>query len=339
MSEGVNGPERRVRSIPPFSLFPEVLTSPALRLAIAVVLIGAVLLLVKGSVAMGQTTLNGLVSAGYYALGAVGLTLIFGILRLVNFAHGDMLTFGAYATVGAMAAGLPFLAAAVLAIAASAAVAVATDALVWQPLRRRRTSTLQLFLVAIGIALILRYSVQFFGGGQIRSIGLDTLSSVEIGPWRLGTLQLIVLAVGLMVIALAGLALRFTRLGRQLRAMADNISLAEVSGIDTIKSIRLTWAVAGALAGLAGILYAAAIGSINPNFGVTILLSLFASAVLGGIGNAYGALAGGIIIGLSQEWSTLFLNPRWKPAVGFVILILTLLLMPRGIFGRRRTRL
>ena len=107
---------------------------------------------------------------------------------------------------------------------------------------------------------------------------------------------------------------------------------------DTIKSIRLTWAVAGALAGLAGILYAAAIGSINPNFGVTILLSLFASAVLGGIGNAYGALAGGIVIGLSQEWSTLFFNPRWKPAIGFAILILTLLVMPRGIFGRKKAR-
>ena len=181
--------------------------------------------------------------------------------------------------------------------------------------------------------------MQFFGGGQIRSIGLDTLSSVTIGPWRLGTLQLIVLTIGLLVIALVGLGLRFTRVGKELRAMADNMSLAEVSGIDTVKSIRLTWAVSGALAGLAGILYAAAIGSINPNFGITILLSLFASAVLGGIGNAYGALAGGIVIGLSQEWSTLFFNPRWKPAVGFVILILTLLLMPRGIFGRRRMRL
>jgi neutral amino acid transport system permease protein len=339
MTGGANGAEPRAGPTPPLSSVPEALTSPALKLAIAVVLIGTALVLVKGSVAMGQATLNGLVSAGYYALGAVGLTLIFGVLRLVNFAHGDMLTLGAYATVGAMAAGLPFFVAAILAIAVSAAVAVATDALVWEPLRRRRTSTLQLFLVAIGIALILRYSVQFFGGGQIRSIGLDTLSSVEIGPWRLGTLQLIVLIIGLFVIALAGLALRFTRVGKQLRAMSDNMALAEVSGIDTAKSIRLTWAVAGALAGLAGILYAAAIGSINPNFGITILLSLFASAVLGGIGNAYGALAGGVIIGLSQEWSTLFFNPRWKPAVGFVILILTLLLMPRGIFGRRRTRL
>jgi neutral amino acid transport system permease protein len=100
----------------------------------------------------------------------------------------------------------------------------------------------------------------------------------------------------------------------------------------------VTWLVSGAMAALAGILYAASIGSINPNFGFTILLSLFAAAVLGGIGNAYGALAGGIVIGLSQEWATLFFNPRWKPAIGFAILILTLLVMPRGIFGRKKAR-
>jgi neutral amino acid transport system permease protein len=124
-----------------------------------------------------------------------------------------------------------------------------------------------------------------------------------------------------------------------MRAVADNIALAEVTGIDTRRTIRATWLVAGGLAALAGILYAASIGTINPNFGFTILLSLFAAAVLGGIGNAYGALAGGVVIGLSQEWSTLFVNTRWKPAIGFAILILTLLWMPRGIFGRKKARL
>ena len=339
MTAAERGERRRNGNVPPSSLARKLFAAPAVRLALALSLIGVALILGKGFVATGQATLNGLVSAGYYALGAVGLTLIFGILRLVNFAHGDLLTLGAYATIGAMAAGLPFWAAAIVAIVATAFVSVALDIVVWQPLRRKRTSTLQLFLVAIGIALILRYSVQFFGGGQIRSIGLDTISSIEIGPWHLGKLQFIVMIVGVCVIVLVGLGLRFSRIGKHLRALSDNISLAEVSGIDTVGAIRVTWAVAGALAALAGILYAAAIGSINPNFGITILLSLFAAAVLGGIGNAYGALAGGIVIGLSQEWSTLFFNPRWKPAVGFVILILTLLLMPRGIFGRRRTRL
>ena len=291
-----------------------------------------------GPVAAGQATLNGLVAAGYFALGAVGLTLVFGVLRLVNFAHGDMLTFGTYVTLGVTALGLPFWPAAAVGVVATAVLAVLLDRLIWEPLRRARTSTLQLFLAATGLAIVLRYGVQFFATGQVRSVGLDTTSSVDIGPWHLGTLQLAVMLIGLVTIVLAGLGLRYTRLGKEMRAVSDNIALAEVSGIDTRRTIRITWLAAGGLAGLAGILYAAAIGSINPNFGFTILLSLFAAAILGGIGKAYGALAGGIVIGLAQEWSTLFFNPRWKPAVGFAILILTLLLLPRGIMGRGKAR-
>jgi neutral amino acid transport system permease protein len=291
-----------------------------------------------GPVAAGQATLNGLVAAAYFALGAVGLTLVFGVLRLVNFAHGDMLTFGTYVALGVAALGLPFWPAAAVGVVATAVLAVLLDRLIWEPMRRARTSTLQFFLATTGLAIVLRYGVQFFATGQVRSVGLDTTSAVDLGPWHLGALQLAVMLIGLVTIVLAGLGLSYTRLGKEMRAVSDNIALAEVSGIDTRRTIRVTWLVAGGLAGLAGILYAAAIGSINPNFGFTILLSLFAAAILGGIGNAYGALAGGIVIGLAQEWSTLLFNPRWKPAVGFAILILTLLLLPRGIMGRRKAR-
>jgi neutral amino acid transport system permease protein len=309
--------------------------------AIAAVLLLFILLLLvaaAGPVAAGQATLNGLVAAGYFALGAVGLTLIYGVLRLVNFAHGDMLTFGTYVALGLSALDAPFWAAAAAGLLATAFVCVLLDRLIWEPMRRAQTSTLQLFLVATGLAMVLRYSVQFFAGSQVRTIGLDTTSAVELGPWHLGKLQLIVMLVGLVTILLTGAALRYTQVGKQMRAVADNLALAEVSGIDTQRTIRITWLVAGGLAALAGILYAASIGSINPNFGFTILLSLFAAAVLGGIGNAYGALAGGLVIALAQEWSTLFFNSRWKPAIGFAILVLTLLIMPRGIFGRKKAR-
>jgi neutral amino acid transport system permease protein len=312
--------------------------SPALWLAIALVLIALGLAVVVGPVAAGQATLNGLVGAGYFALGAVGLTLVYGVLRLVNFAHGDMLTVGMYIAIAIMALGISFWPAAVLAMILTALIAMLLDRIMWEPMRRAQTSTLQLFLVATGLALVLRYSVQFFAGSQVRTVGLDTISSVDLGPWHLGRLQLVVMLVGLATIVLAGIGLRYTRLGKEMRAVADNIALAEVTGIDTRRTIRVTWLVSGAMAALAGILYAASVGSINPNFGFTILLSLFAAAVLGGIGNAYGALAGGIVIGLSQEWATLFFNPRWKPAIGFAILILTLLVMPRGIFGRKKAR-
>ena len=310
----------------------------AVRLAATLIAVAVALAIARGPVAVGQTTLNGLVAAGYFSLGAVGLTLVFGSLRIINFAHGDLLTLGAYLTLGMNALGLPFWPAAALAVAATAGVALVLDWIVWEPMRRQQTSTLQLFLVAIGLAMIIRYTIQFFAGSQPRSLGQDVLSEIVVGPFHLGALQALALIVGVAAASLVGLGLAFTRFGKQIRALADDMALAEVSGVDARSMIRLVWLVAGGLAALAGVLYAAAVGSVNPNFGFLILLSLFTAAVLGGIGNAYGALAGGLIVGLAQEWSTLFFNTRWKPVVGFAILILMLLIMPRGIFGSGRAR-
>jgi neutral amino acid transport system permease protein len=310
----------------------------AVRLTLVLILVAIVLAVARGPVAVGQTTLNGLVAAGYFSLGAVGLTLVFGSLRIINFAHGDLLTLGAYVTLGISAIGLPFWPAAALAIAATAGIALVLDRIVWEPMRRKRASTLQLFLVAIGLAMVIRYTIQFFAGSQPRSVGQDVLSAIVVGPFHLGALQGLALIVGVAAATLLGLGLAFTPFGKKIRALADDVALAEVSGVDTRRMIRLVWLVAGGLAALAGVLYAAAVGSVNPNFGFLILLSLFTAAVLGGIGNAYGALAGGLIVGLAQEWSTLFFNARWKPVVGFAILIVMLLVMPRGIFGSGRAR-
>jgi neutral amino acid transport system permease protein len=193
-------------------------------------------------------------------------------------------------------------------------------------------------LAAIGLAMLIRFGVQFFAGSQVRAVGQDVLSSVNLGALHLGALQALVLVVGVVASTLVGLSLAFTRIGKQIRALADNMALAEVAGVDTARAIRLIWIVAGGLAALAGILFAAAAGSVNPNFGFFVLLSLFTAAVLGGIGNAYGALLGGLVIGLTEEWSTLIFNPRWKPVVGFAILIAMLLVLPRGIFGGARAR-
>jgi neutral amino acid transport system permease protein len=326
-SAAAGPPARRFEDVP-----------PAVWLAAALVGAAVLMSFARGPVAVGQTTLNGLVAAGYFALGAVGLTLVFGTLRIINFAHGDLLTLGAYLTFGVNALGAPFWPAAAVAVALTALLTYALDFVIWAPMRRARTSTLQLFLVAIGLAMVIRYTIQFFAGSQVRSVGQDVLSSIDVGPFHLGSLQALVLAVGVAAIAAVGLALAFTRSGKQMRALADNMALAEVSGIDTRRAVRLIWLVAGGLAALAGVLYAAAVGSVNPNFGFVILLSLFTAAVLGGVGNAYGALAGGIVIGLAQEWSTLFVGVQWKPVVGFAILIIMLLVMPRGIFGGGRAR-
>jgi neutral amino acid transport system permease protein len=145
-----------------------------------------------------------------------------------------------------------------------------------------------------------------------------------------------VIVVGFTVLTAIGLMLKYSLLGKQMRALADNLDLAETTGIDTSRVILLTWLFAGALAGLAGVL-AGALTDVRPGLGFALLLPIFAAVVLGGIGDAFGALVGGIVLGLVTEWSTLLIDFRWKTAVGFAVLIIVLIVRPQGIFGRART--
>lgn len=295
-----------------------------------------ILIAVKGYQPAAQATANGLVAGTYFALGAVGLALVFGVLRLVNFAHGDFLTFGAYAALLANAFfRLPIIVATAIAIVATALLGAILELAIWRPMRARRAGGLQLLLIAIGLAYVIRNGIQIAAGAEPRSLHVDVTSAVSfMGGIRLGTTELTVVLIGLVVLLLVAIMLSVSRLGKEMRALADNVSLAEVAGVDTGRVIIATWLVAGGLAGLAGVLVAAAVGVLTPQFGFQLLLSLFAATVLGGIGNAYGALAGGLLLGLAQEWSTLFIDPRWKLAVGFAILILTLLIRPNGLLGR-----
>ena len=299
-----------------------------------------ILIGLKGYQPAAQATANGLVAGTYFALGAVGLALVFGVLRLVNFAHGDFLTFGAYAALLANAFfRLPIIVAAALAVVATALLAAILELAIWRPMRARRAGGLQLLLVAIGLAFVIRNGIQIAAGTEPRELQVDVTSAVSfMGGIRLGTTELAVVLIGLVVLLLVAVLLSASRLGKEMRALADSVSLAEVAGVDTGRVIIATWLVAGGLAGLAGVLVAAAVGVLTPQFGFQLLLSLFAATVLGGIGNAYGALAGGLLLGLAQEWSTLFIDSRWKLAVGFAILILTLLIRPNGLLGRPALR-
>jgi neutral amino acid transport system permease protein len=303
--------------------------------AFAVLVFGA-LVVVKGYEAAAQATANGLVTGTYFALGAVGLALVFGVLRLVNFAHGDFLTFGAYtALLANVFFRLPVVVATAVAVASTALLAGVLELVLWRPMRARKAGGLQLLLTAIGLAFVIRNSIQLVAGTEPRGLRVDVTSAVTfLGGVRMGTTELTVMVVGLAVLVFVAVLLSVSRLGREMRALADNLSLAEVAGVDTGRVIIATWLVAGSLSGLAGVLVAAAVGVLSPQFGFQLLLSLFAATVLGGIGNAYGALAGGLMLGLTQEWSTLFIDPRWKLSVGFVILILTLLARPNGLLGR-----
>jgi neutral amino acid transport system permease protein len=303
-----------------------------------VVAILLVLIIAYGLQPTAQRSLNGLVSGSYFALGAIGLSLVYGTLKLVNFAHGDMLTFGAYiAFLVNVTLGAPILIAVLGAVVVTAALGIGFERAMWRPMRAKKAGLLQLLLMAIGLAFVIRNGIQVAWGTEPRSLRVDVTGSVNFLGLRIGETELVVVIVGLSLLVAIGLMLRFTALGKQMRALADDFDLAEVTGIDTDRIVLATWVVAAGTVGLAGVLVAMSLGSFTPNIGFFLLLSLFAAVILGGIGNAYGALAGGLMIGLAQEWSTLMLDARWKVLVGFGVLILVLVVRPQGIFGKERT--
>ena len=307
---------------------------PLLTALAGLALIVLVLVAAKGLHDVAQTGLNGLSLGAIYALGAVGLTLVYGILKLVNFAQGDFLTFGAYmAYLVNVTWGMPLVAGVFFAMAATALLAVVLERVMWRPMRGRGAGLLQLLLMSIGLAFIIRSVVQWFWGTEIRELNVNVTSSVEFLGLRIGRTELIVIVVGIAVLVAVGLALRYTLLGKRMRAISDDIELAETAGIDTGRVITYTWILAGALAGLAGVL-AASITELSPVFGFELLLPIFAAVVMGGIGDAFGALVAGLVLGVVIEWSTMFIPAQWKVSIGFIVLIAVLIVRPQGIFGK-----
>jgi neutral amino acid transport system permease protein len=285
---------------------------------------------------VAQTGLNGLSLGAIYALGAVGLTLVYGILKLVNFAQGDFLTFGAYmAYLVNVTWGLPLVVAIFWAMIATALLGILFERVLWGPMRAKRAGFLQLILMSIGLAFVLRAVFQWFWSTDIRILDVNTTSTVDLLGLRIGQTQLIVVIVGVAVLVGVGLVLRLTLLGKRMRALSDDLELAETAGIDTGRVITYTWIFAGALAGLAGVL-AAAVTDLYPELGFELLLPIFAAVILGGIGDAFGALAAGMIIGVMTEWSTLIIDARWKTGVGFIVLVIALIVRPQGIFGKAK---
>jgi neutral amino acid transport system permease protein len=307
------------------------------RTALAVLaLIVLVMIASKGLHDVAQRGLNGLSLGAIYALGAVGLTLVYGILKLVNFAHGDFLTFGAYmAYLVSVTWGLPMVVAIFWAMAMTAVLGIFLEKVMWGPMRAKGAGMLQLLLMSIGLALVIRYGIQYVWSTELRQLDVNRTDTVQFLGLTIGRTNLIVMIVGFAVLIGTGMMLRYTLLGKRMRALSDNIDLAETSGIDTSRVILWTWVFAAGFAGLAGVL-AGAITQVQPELGFELLLPIFAAVVMGGIGNAYGALAGGIVLGLVIEWSTLFIDSRWKISIGFVVLILVLIVRPQGIFGRAK---
>ncbi|HEX2358255.1 MAG TPA: branched-chain amino acid ABC transporter permease [Solirubrobacterales bacterium] len=310
--------------------------SPAAMAGLVIALIFIALTIGYGLHDVLQTGLNGLSLGAIYALGAVGLTLVYGILKLTNFAHGDFLTFGAYmAYLVNVTWGAPLVVGVFWAMLATAVLGLLFERTLWGPMRRKHAGFLQLILMSLGLAFVLRAVFTWFWGTEIRLLDVNTTSTVEFLGLRIGQTELVVLGVGVAVLVATGLMLRYALLGKRMRALSDDLDLAETAGIDTRRVILYTWIFSGALAGLAGVL-AAATTNIRPELGFELLLPIFAAVILGGIGDAFGALAAGMVLGVMTEWSTLVVDARWKTAVGFIVLVLVLIVRPQGIFGKAK---
>ena len=270
------------------------------------------------------------------ALAAIGLSLIFGTTGLTNFAHGELITFGGLVTYLLSSLGLPVLAAIVVGVVLSGAFGWLNDRALWQPLRRRGTGLIAMMIVSIGLSLLLRYAYLYlFGGGTRFYPQYNAQGPVGFlgDSLRLRPVDLITMGLSVVVLLVVALALLRTRLGKAARAVSDNPALASASGIDVDRVIRTVWIGGAALAGLAGIFLGLQQG-LNYLMGFQVLLLVFAAVTLGGLGTAFGAIVGSLVVGVFVQVSTLWVPTELANVGALVILIVILLVRPQGILGR-----
>lgn len=295
---------------------------------------------------IAQYAADGIVLGVTLALGAIGLTLTYNILRFANFAHGELLTFGAYfalifvslfagtQTLGPLTFGWSFLVAIACAVALTALLAMGVDWLLYRPMRKSDVAV-ALVIASFGASLMLRNVVVFVWGSQpeyyTRSIAIahEMLPGVRLSANEV----FVVLLTALLMLGLH-LFLSRTALGKQMRAVSDNPALAQVTGIDVRRVVRWTWIIGGGLAAVAGVMFGLTV-QIAPEMGFNLILPMFAAAILGGIGSVYGAVLGGLIIGLAESMSVPLIGAEYKPAVAFGLMFLILLVYPKGILGEK----
>ncbi|MBE9521956.1 MAG: branched-chain amino acid ABC transporter permease [Proteobacteria bacterium] len=301
---------------------------------------------------MAELIVYGIVLGSIISLGAIGLSLVYGIIRFANFSHGDFLTAGAYValfmvtgvlswigipdtTFGPLSFGWRMVIAFPVSMVAVGGVAILLDRVLYRKLRIKGSGPVMLAMSSLGAAFIIRMVILiiwssdslFFRPGLLRP-ALQLPLGIKIRPD-----QILILFAVFALVSLLHLFLQNTKMGKAMRATADNMELALISGIDTERIIIWTWGIGGALAAAAGILYGIDV-QLHPYMGWNFLIPLFAATILGTIGNIYGALIGGLTIGIAQQVSTAFLLPTYKLAVAFIIMVLILLIRPQGIFGK-----
>ena len=293
-----------------------------------------------------QLLIIGVIVGSIIGLGAMGLTLSYGVMKFANFAHGDFMTLGMFLAyivisdlgwstnpIGNFSFGFILIPAIIFAILGVGIFAIATDYFVHRYLRLRGSGIITMAIASLGIGIMLRAIIQMIWGPTAFrfSTGINTALTLP-GDLKIKPDQIFICVITLLCTIGLYILLYRTKLGKAMRATSDNSELASISGIDTDRIRMATWGISGGLTAIAGIMLAIQ-SQLRFDTGFTFLLPMFAAVILGGIGNPWGALLGGLIVGITQELSTEWINPGFKPGVPFVLLIGMLLFRPRGIFG------
>jgi branched-subunit amino acid ABC-type transport system permease component len=277
----------------------------------------------------------GLVTASVLAIASVGFTLQFGVTDVLNLAYGAIMIFGAYIAYAVNAAGASVWLGLIAAVVACSLISVLLNIGVYTPFQRRGTAPITMVIVSLGMTLIIEFGVQAVSGGTAVSYTMGNGPTLQGGGLDLTGVQIGIMVLAVLVMAGVHGLLRYTRLGKAMRATAANGSLARNCGIRTARVITVTWALTGALCGLAGVVFAIDSGSFDATSTDLFLVLILAAVFLGGPGQAYGAMLGAVLIGLATEVSAAFIPADYKYVVAFVALLAVLGLRPTGLLGAR----
>jgi len=277
----------------------------------------------------------GLVTASVLAIAAVGFTLQFGVTDVLNLAYGAIMIFGAYLAYLVNEKGVSVWLGLVVSVAACSAVSVLINAVVYTPFQRRGASPITMVIVSLGMTLIIEFGVGAVAGGVPVSYTMGNGPTFSAGGLSLTAVQLVIMAVAVATMAGVHFLLRYTKLGKAMRATAANRTLARNCGIRTGRVITVTWALTGALCGLAGTVFAIDVGSFTATSTDVFLVLILAAVFLGGPGQPYGAMLGALVIGLATEVSAVFIPADYKYVIAFVALLITLGVRPTGLLGER----
>jgi branched-subunit amino acid ABC-type transport system permease component len=277
----------------------------------------------------------GLITAAVLAIAAVGFTLQFAVTDVLNLAFAAVMTAGAFTAYWINQLGVSVWVGLVVAMVACSALSVALNMLVYAPFQRRGSAPITIVIVSLGMALIIEYSIEAIVAGINVSYSMSQGRTFHAAGLILTTVQLVIIGISLVVMLAAYLTLRYTKLGKSMRATAANRQLARNCGIRTSRVITTTWALTGALAGLAGTIYAIDIGSFGASSTDLFVVLILAAVFLGGPGHAYGAMLGALLIGLSTDVSAAYIVPSYKYVIAFGVLLIMLAVRPTGLLGAR----